>query len=278
MAESMLWPVLDDVDDAIFRVGHAYRNRVYHADHHNPAVLPLITTAYMSAVGTSFVRFQPKNVGSSWTATTAKLAKYGYVPSEDVRLGSFFRPAPAAEAILAYLVAKLTLSLVEARDSLQADLIARTTWADAMVEDLLKQGMPKGRLEWSLRWGEFWEIAGVDPTVVGLDRKLSDLWVSMLGNAVENDSRFKERNDLLGERNARVAELAEDFKSKFDLGDVQRIKRLAERLDSARSLGHLFDRYRHLDQKMELIEGQLDYAAIGWDRMVQMAEDEARGK
>jgi hypothetical protein len=51
MAGYMLSPLLDEPDDAIFRTAHAYRNRVYHADHHNPAALPLLTRAYLCAVG-----------------------------------------------------------------------------------------------------------------------------------------------------------------------------------------------------------------------------------
>jgi hypothetical protein len=59
LMDRLLRPVLDDVDDALFRTGHAYRNRVYHADHHNAAVLPLIARSYAGAVGRAFVRLQP---------------------------------------------------------------------------------------------------------------------------------------------------------------------------------------------------------------------------
>jgi hypothetical protein len=161
---------------------------------------------------------------------------------------------------------------------LRADLISRTEWADAMIADLLGQGMPVERLEWSLRWGEFWDIAGVDPEIVRFDRELADLWVSIVSKNGDDDSGLQRRNDLLGERNARVAELAKDFKSAFGVRDIARLRRLAKRLSSARSLGHLFDRYRNLDERMELIERHLDDTAIGWDRMIEMAGEEARGK
>lgn len=278
MAGHMLDPLLNDGDEAIFRVAHAYRNRVYHADHHNSAVLPLLTTAYLEAVGRSFVRFQPTNIGHSPTATTAKLEAYGYKPEGDDFGGASFWPAKAAEAIVGHLSLDLEVSLAEARDTLQADLRSRADWADAMVDDLLGQGMPEERLEWSLRWGEFWDIAGVDPVVVGLDRELAHAWVSIVRDGDDDHSGFQRRNDLLGERNARIAELAKDFKSEFDLCDIERLRRLAGRLSSARNLGHLFDRYRRLDERMELVERHLDDTAIGWDRMIQMAVDEARGK
>ncbi|MGC1165333.1 MAG: hypothetical protein WA862_04425 [Solirubrobacterales bacterium] len=175
MAGHMLAPLLDEGDEAIFRVAHAYRNRVYHADHHNAAVTPLLTTAYLNAVGRSFVRFQPTNVGSSPSSTTAKLAHYGYEPDGDSPGGASFWPGKAANKIITYLSASLMISLDEARKTLQDDLTSRTDWADAMVDDLLGEGMPKERLEWSLRWGEFWDLAGVDPDVVRLDRELADL-------------------------------------------------------------------------------------------------------
>jgi hypothetical protein len=47
MAGHMLARLLDERDEAIFRVAHAYRNRVYHADHHNSAVLPLILASHL---------------------------------------------------------------------------------------------------------------------------------------------------------------------------------------------------------------------------------------
>jgi hypothetical protein len=278
MAGDLLTPLVDERDGSIFRVAHAYRNRVYHADHHNAAVLPLIARAYLDAVSRSFVRYQPTNIGHSPTATTNKLAAYGYEPADDTPGGASFWPAKAAEMIVAKLGADLKVSLEEAKGPLQADLISRTEWADAMVADLLGQGMSAERLEWSLRWGEFWETAGVDPEVVRLDRELADLWISIVHKGGEGDPGFQRRNDLLGERNDRVAELAKDFKSKFDLHDIPRLRRLAGRLSSARDLGHLFDRYRRLDERMELLEGHLDDTAISWDRMIEMAVDEARGK
>jgi len=280
MASYMLSPLLDERDDAIFRTAHAYRNRVYHADHHNPAALPLLTRAYLCAVGRAFVRHQPTNVGSSPTAATRQLAGYGYEPENNDRPGGpSFWPSTAASQITHHLTDDLEVTLEEAREALKDDLTARTAWADAMVTDLLEQGMPTDRLLFSLRWGEFWDTAGIDPDIVRLDRELADDWQEGIRSMKDEEPRSFDRHSELPEaRNARGAGLAKEFKGKFDLREIGKLRRLADRLSSARDLSHLFDRYRRLDERMELIEQRLEHTAIGWDRYIEQESERMRGK
>ena len=115
MASHMLSPLLDERDDAIFRTAHAYRNRVYHADHHNPAALPLLTRAYLCAVGRAFVRHQRTNVGSTPTAATRQPSTYGYEPENGGGLGGpSFWPSAAASQITHHLTDDLEATLAEA--------------------------------------------------------------------------------------------------------------------------------------------------------------------
>jgi len=279
LASYMLSPVLDERDDAIFRSAHAYRNRVYHADQHNPAALPLITRAYLCAVGRAFVRHQPTNIGSSPSGATERLTAYGYEPEDDGPGWKTFRPSTAAERTTQNLTADLEVTLDEASQVLMDDLIARSEWAGAMVADLLEQGMPAERLLFSLGWGEFWDSAGVDPEVVRLDRALAEDWQAGLRSLKEEKPQsFDHENELLEARNARIVELGHEFENKFSLREIPKLHRLASRLSTARDLSHLFDRYRRLDERMELIEHRLEETAIGWDRFIELETERMRGK
>jgi hypothetical protein len=269
----VLRPLLDDPAAATFRTGHAYRGRVYHADHHNPAVLPLITRAYMLATARAFVAQPPTGVGSSVGVARRRLfTAYGYEGSDDPFMPGMFVPGDAARTIVDRLTDGFHLEVADAMVELRSDLDTRTEWADEMIRHLLEDGMPPDRLVWSLRWSEFWETKGTDDEIVRLTRELADTWNARVeeGPSDDVDARFGELNE---ERNARVSALWRDFKPKFDLREISRIRRLAARLASARDVGALFVRYHALDKKMELIEHVLDEAAIGWDKYVELQVD-----
>ena len=97
LSKNVLRPLLDVLDDAIVRTGHAYRNRVYHADHHNRLALPLIARTYMAAVGRAFARQQPRQIAHSvGEGQRRALAEYGYdVDNESWAGGGMFEPAAA---------------------------------------------------------------------------------------------------------------------------------------------------------------------------------------
>jgi len=99
--------LLDEGGQAIFRTAHAYRNRVYHADHHNPAVLPLISAAYLVAVGEAFVRYQPTGIASTPDASVERLAEYGLEGGEGKHWPEMFAPEEASRAVIDHLGAGL---------------------------------------------------------------------------------------------------------------------------------------------------------------------------
>lgn len=283
LSESILRPVLDEVDDALFRTGHAYRNRVYHADHHNIAVLQLIARGYAGAVGRAFVRLQPTNTAGSMSAAMRDhLARYGYTGSEGWGIPAAFAPSAAAEAIVTHLIVDLEPSLSAAKSALSKDIAWRTDWADDMIAYLLAEpGITVERFEWALRWGEFWDAHGRDDEIVARDRELSEVWhriVETGGDGGDHDAGFAQISELQKVRNVRVQELLQGFVPKFDLVVIDQTRKLGKRLANARNIGALSIRYQKLDETLETVESILDDMAIGWDRHVQEEEDRARGK
>ncbi|HEX3609647.1 MAG TPA: hypothetical protein VHU14_08290 [Solirubrobacterales bacterium] len=275
LAETGFSPLLDDGGEAIFRTAHAYRNRVYHADHHNPTVLPLITKAYFAAIGVAFERFQPRGAMGSMDAVAKRLEAFGYEGSEDPRWGRMFAPAEAARTLTENLSAGIEVELDEAREELAADLGRRADWAEEMIAQLAREGLSRERLEASLSWWEFWEeMAGHDAEVVDLANEVAELWnvVDPAGEA----ERSRQMSEKGKRRSDRVRELYAEFRPKLDLGQIDQQRRLGRRLTTATSVGALFTRYHRLDDTIESFERFLDDTAIGWDRHMQEEVDSLR--
>jgi hypothetical protein len=284
LIERLLRPLLDELDDALFRTGHAYRNRVYHADHHNATVLPLVARSYAGAVGRAFVRLQPTQTAHTISnGMRQSLVRYGYTGSHESWAGDYFPPAEAAEQIVTHLTADLQLTLPTAKAALREDIAWRTDWADSMISDLLGEpGMSPERFTWGLRWGEFWSTHGTDDQVITADREVADIQHLLVGMSDDDDKEKRERlyariGELENVRNRRVQAMLREFVPKFDLGRIAQIRRLGERLSTARNVGTLIIRYQKLDGEMQIIEEFLDDMSIGWDRHVQDEEERARG-
>lgn len=271
LAETGFSSLLDDSGEAIFRTAHAYRNRVYHADHHNPTVLPLITKAYFAAIGVAFERFQrPRQVMGTMDAVAKRLEAF-----EESRWGRMFAPTEAARTLTENLNAGIEVELEEAREELAADLVRRADWAEEMIAELARDGFSRERLEASLPWWEFWEeVAGHDAEVVDLANQIAELWnVLDPGGEGERSRQISEKGKR---RNDRVRELYAEFRPKLDLGQIDQQRRLGKRLTTATSVSALFTRYHRLDDTIESFERFLDDTAIGWDRHMQEEADSLR--
>lgn len=273
-------PLLDGLDAEIFRVGHAYRRRVYHADDHNEAVLELVVRGYMLAVGRAFVRAQPSRTGRSMRPRLASLSAFGYEPSNEGLFAGVFVPVDAAEAVTAHLTSDLTVDLAEARTQLAGDLVRRADWADAMIADLASDGYDRERLEAGVPWMEFWEKHGADEVLVQLSRDYDEArWLAFRDPEADENAyrlRMAEADAALMKRNERFQELHAAFEPALSVNSIDSVRRLARRLTTARTLAALLERYRKLDDAIEALERILDEIAIGWDRHIQEEGDRLR--
>ncbi|MGH2959444.1 MAG: hypothetical protein ACRDKE_07545, partial [Solirubrobacterales bacterium] len=264
-----LRPLLDDTDASIFRTAHAYRNRTYHADHHNEALLPLIASEYALAVGRAFERIQLRNVGSSMSNSEAEqLAVFGYVPDKSEFGRGMFRPAEAAEQVVNSITADLEQTLHEVRVQLIADLVDRLEWCDDMIDTLLTGGMDVTRFAHAFRWSQFWDAIKTDPQIVDFDRE-----IARLQDASLQDGRIRERLDqeyaVNDKRNERISELSGEVEIEFDSGSIVRLLKRVRKLQAAETRANLFSRYREIDEIVERLESLLERIAVGWDEWVE---------
>jgi hypothetical protein len=280
LVRSVFVPLLDQLDADVFRTAHAYRNRIYHADHHNPALLPPLGKAYLAAVGRAFTRQQPTGVAGSPSPTTERICAYGFDLSESWSPG-FFPPYEAAESITAKLTSGLEVDPEETKASLSSDIVDRTHWAEAMIETLVRDGYPRERIPDVLAEAGSWQTIEADEKIVRLESEAADLragrWNGKNPEA-SFEKNFKKEAELMEARNKRVWALRAKSTPSFKIEDIPRLRGQGADLVTAKDLGALFNRYRKLDDELESIEQTLEHLAIGWDRHIQEEVDRMRGK
>lgn len=278
-------PMLDETDALVFHTAHAYRNRAYHADHHNEALLPLLASEYALAVGRAFVRMQPLNSASSMSnAEAEQLARFGYSisQSESDWAKKMFQPANAAETVVATIAGDLEQTLHQVRVQLIADLVTRLEWCDGMIDTLLADGMDPARFAHTFRWHQFWSAARTDPIVVACDREKSRLQeASFLDGQIAE--RFEEESRINDKRNARISELSKEIRVEFDSGSIAGLLKRVRKLQAAETRAALFSSYRKIDEVVERLEAVLEGVATGWDQRVdsevtRMREEAAFGE
>jgi hypothetical protein len=273
----VLEPILDRLDADIFRTAHAYRGRVYHADHHNEAALPLIARAYLAAVGRAFVRQQPTGVASSPDATSEKICAYGFDLADSWSPGHF-APREAAEAITGKLSAGLGVTLAEAGPVLSSDLAERSSWAGEMIDAVAAEGLTRKTIDAVLAEARAWAEIEADEEVVRLEDEVAAVKAARYSGGEFDESSFKQEAELMEARNERVYSLRGRARKSITTRDIASVGRLGSRLTNAKNLGSLFERYRSLDEQMEEIEEVLEDMTIGWEERIQQEIDAARGK
>jgi hypothetical protein len=124
----MAWHRIDVVvaaeDSPILRIGHSYRNAVYHEDRHNAALIQPLTILYMQAVGRAFSRYYEP--GSAWSTTTdqvAALDAFDYSLPERELGGRMFEFRLAAETVTSAITGRFDVPLAPLRTWLAEDLV-----------------------------------------------------------------------------------------------------------------------------------------------------------
>ncbi len=270
----VMTPILTEFDATIFRTGHAYRNRIYHADHHNARVLPLVARLYAAAVARAWVHQQPTQRGSSMTpGFRDQLDGLGYDEAERAK-GQFgvgyCQLAEAAHAIASRLLDDLQPTLVGLREELIDDLVWRAGWAHEMVDDLARDN-DRDWVERTVRWIELWDEIGGDAELVKLSTELDEFDAA-------NSTDFERKHALTEARNTRFNELRATPRPSFTLHDIEHVATAARKLTTAADASTVLLRYEQLDRRIAVIERRLDEAAIAWDEHIQEETDAYRGK
>jgi hypothetical protein len=77
---------------------------------------------------------------------------------------------------------------------------------------------------------------------------------------------------------ARMDELRSETEIRVELATVGLLRKRIRRLNGKAGIATLLDTYRQLDELLEVLETMVEWAFDSWDRSVQQAIDEARGK
>lgn len=275
-------PILSNSDAAVMRVGHTYRNGVYHEDRHNSALLTPLTALYAQAVGRAFCCSHRHGWSIGVDAARAeRLATFGYEPAPDrftpsARMLNF---GVAAPAIVESLTGQFTVDEQALREWLAADIVQRTAWCAGMLVQLLDDGMEAERVEWAFFWTQFWAEHGADETWLALEHErdeLSDALHEEQSDFDELDPRVVAYREADAAYIARAHELQRGFKPAVQWGDAPRLGKLGKRLEQAIDIASLLARYGEIDKQVELLENATIEAVRGWDQAIDDAIDRAR--
>lgn len=77
---------------------------------------------------------------------------------------------------------------------------------------------------------------------------------------------------------ARMDELRSETEIRVELATIGLLRKRISRLNEKTGVATLLDAYRQLDELLEVLETMVEWAFDSWDRSVQQAMDEARGK
>jgi hypothetical protein len=277
----MAWQKIEVVvpaeDSPILRIGHSYRNAVYHEDRHNAALIQPLTVLYMQAVGRAFSRFY--RPGVAWSATTdqvASLHAFDYSLPEPELGARMFEFRGAAETVTEAITGRFDVPLAPLRTWLAEDLVTRTLRLARIAVGLLEEGMPDERFEFAFNWTLFWDACGADPEAMELQARREELSPT---HARSDEDAGSDR-ELHEQANAKYIErwhkLKREFKPPVRWHDIPRVGKRAEKLATAKSVPSLLERYEVLDRDVSYLEDGISGAISSWNAMISDAEDEAR--
>lgn len=272
-------PILDETDAAIFRIAHQYRNDIYHAGYHNPAVLAPLCRLYAVAIARAYVRSIPVSWlggGDALSARLQGLERWGVDPDD----GSFVTKG-AADAAMAEILAMIPMDIEALRGGLADDLDSRSQCTRERYEALADDGLTLDGVEIMLRAAQLWTAHRGDEQIIQLQVEQKRLVDSAIAT---EDSVSK---DALGEalRAAKLAEerrmdeLRNDFEFQFDIDALQDATAESQRIrESTWGERLLIERYYQTDHRLRQIERAVGWIERAWDREKDFQSDLARGK
>ncbi len=144
----------------------------------------------------------------------------------------------------------------------------------------LQRDLDDGRVAELIEGAQHWAQHRGDEELHRLARE--EQIIENEADALEED----EHDDALLRRKAknllaqlkRRDELSRETEIRVDLTTVGSLRNRFGRLTEKSGIAALLDSYRQLDELLEVLETTVEWAFDSWDRSVQQAIDEARGK
>jgi hypothetical protein len=272
-------PLLDAPDASVFRVAHAYRNSLYHGDRHNPALGRSLAIVYLQAVGHTLVRSWPEGliIGPAAGArdrNVRALRRLGASWS-----GRSYSPRAAADESVRQIVGRLRVQRATLCRQLIADLEQRARAAQATLDSLSAQGLPREALRDLVRAALLWAAYRADPELV----RLQDEYDAIIRDRIERSQSLTDEEAAAYLENEEAQErrrdaLREGFRAPVTVDTARRLPRAAAKLHRAQDIPLLLERYQVLDERLRLLEQAVEWGDLEVDRLVHHELDVARGK
>lgn len=259
-------PLLDEPDADIFRLAHDYRGPSYHRGEHNAALAGPLGWLYVQAVGRAFVRAMDHAFSTFDPEAVRELDRYR---EEGGRLSPSHESARLVEAI----VSPRAVDRRELARQLRLDVESRLTSVEGLRRDLDEE-----RLEELIAAAQHWAEHRGDEKLHTLARERQ-----ALENEAEQQEEIGEElaEEILANELAqyeRMQELKETTTIRVDLGSPAMIRRRAAGFSGKTSVAALVHAYIEADDLLTELESAVEWVHYSWERSVEQAVDEARGK
>jgi hypothetical protein len=269
--------LLNDLDGAIFRVAHTYRNAGYHRGDHNDVLTGPLARLYARAIARALARSAGDWIrGGFDDSLVADLDRFDWRDPNEGK--GQFSPKPAAERIGAQITAPLVVDAADLAKRLVADFEARCDAAQELLDSPRVDGLDDDGIKRMLEAALHWARHRGDERLLALKEEQHEL----IDEFSKEHGLTKERRERLRENEReqfrRIEELEQVTEVKFDLGSTDRLRRLAACLEGVRGIAALLQRYQELDGELRLLEAAVLRMSVEWDRYVEHQMDIARGK
>jgi hypothetical protein len=264
--------IVDELDAAILRVGHSYRNDAYHRDTHNPSVIDLVGKVMFAAVARVFARAQSPSWGLSEPEPRREMLERLGVDEETPMLT--YRVA--AEQATAALGAELGVGVESLGQALAEDLDWRASEAADLAGYLPESG---AELDESLARYEIWSKHAVDEDVLELTQR-SDPEHRARSEGLDHvpEGYLTDAHEAAKAFFARMRELERTEKPTVSLALIDQAREVAERLTAERDLAIVMKSYHDIDRKLSVLEDYLGEAVSAYDDEINRQIDIARGR
>ena len=269
-------PILDDLDASIFRVAHGYRNDVYHAGRHNPALIAPLGQLYAEAVGRAFVRSQQGGliVSGHTKERLAELDRFAWRDGEPED-PPWDKLRDVARRIVTQICAFAPLVRSDLAEELATDIEDRCS---ALAQDLEGTKLRDEAIELLFRSAQLWAAHRADEEIVKLGGKHRDLLWDAIHEHKTDDATREAIDAAQRALDERRDELIRSSVFPLKIDDIRAIREQAKAIRQMGAVAPIVVRYQELDERLDQLEVAIGWMLIEWSRYVEMQDEIRRGK